>query len=476
MTIQELIKLSGTGFGTSGVRGLEIALTDEVCGGYTKAFLSIFENEFVFKRVALGMDFRPSSPRIMQACSRMIKELGFEVDFCGVLPTPALANYAQEENIPAIMITGSHIPFDRNGMKFYRPNTEITKNDEFKIINSSLDVNSDISKSNTISKNNTKAIDRYEARYENFFKQNALADLKIGLYEHSSVSRDIFRNILEKLGATVISLERSEDFVPIDTEAVSFSDIERGLLWSKKYSFDSIISTDGDGDRPLISDENGKWLRGDIVGLLCADYLNISQVVVPISCNTSIEKSKKFDIVTRTRIGSPFVLEGIKALDTSNGTIAGFEANGGFILATEIYKEKNVLNPLLTRDALLPILTVLSAACEKNCSISYLVNALPKRFTASDRLQNFAHEKSMKLINSIISDNSMNQLLNDNTCDIVSQDTLDGLRLTMANHEIIHLRPSGNAPELRCYVETDSELRSNCLIKSIIKAVEQTQL
>jgi phosphomannomutase len=104
------------------------------------------------------------------------------------------------------------------------------------------------------------------------------------------------------------------------------------------------------------------------------------------------------------------------------------------------------------------------------------VNALPKRFTASDRLQNFAHEKSMKLINSIISDNSMNQLLNDNTCDIVSQDTLDGLRLTMANHEIIHLRPSGNAPELRCYVETDSELRSNCLIKSIIKAVEQTQL
>jgi phosphomannomutase len=49
------------------------------------------------------------------------------VIYYGVVPTPALAYVAQENNIPAIMVTGSHISFDRNGLKFYRPDGEISK-------------------------------------------------------------------------------------------------------------------------------------------------------------------------------------------------------------------------------------------------------------------------------------------------------------------------------------------------------------
>jgi phosphomannomutase len=39
-------------------------------------------------------------------------------------------------------------------------------------------------------------------------------------------------------------------------------------------------------------------------------------------------------------------------------------------------------------------------------------------------------------------------------------DATDGLRITFANQEIVHLRPSGNAPEFRCYTEADSEERA----------------
>jgi len=57
-------------------------------------------------------------------------------------------------------------------------------------------------------------------------------------------------------------LERSDVFVPIDTEAVSIEDKAKVIKWSKEYNLDIVFSTDGDGDRPLVSDENGVWLRG----------------------------------------------------------------------------------------------------------------------------------------------------------------------------------------------------------------------
>ncbi|MGB4498095.1 MAG: phosphomannomutase [Methylococcaceae bacterium] len=464
MTIQELIKSSGTNFGTSGVRGLETLLTDELCSAYTEAFLAIFENG-AFKRVALGMDLRPSSPRIAKACAEAILQCGFEIDFCGTLPTPALAFYAQEEKIPAIMVTGSHIPFDRNGIKFYRPDGEITKADEFAIINSQISVTS--TNSTTLPETNPKAITTYVERYTNFFPK--LTGLKLGLYEHSSVARDVFKDILEQLGAKVVSLGRTDVFVPIDTEAVSPEDVERGLTWSKEHGFDAIISTDGDGDRPLISDENGVWLRGDIVGLLCADYLNVTQLVVPVSCNTAIEKSQKFKTVLRTKIGSPFVIEGMQALNSENGAIAGFEANGGFLLQSEIPN----LKPLPTRDAVLPALTILAAACEKNCTISHLLNTLPKRFTASDRLQNFPNEQSRNLIDSIIKNPALiNSFFPKNAFQIVNQDLTDGLRLTLSNGDCVHLRPSGNAPELRCYAEAETQLCANELVKTCLSAIK----
>lgn len=465
MTIQELIKTSGTNFGTSGVRGLETLLTDELCGAYTEAFLAIFENS-AFKRVALGMDLRPSSPRIAAACAEAILKCGFEVDFCGTLPTPALAFYAQEEKIPAIMVTGSHIPFDRNGIKFYRPDGEITKADELAIIHSQITV-SLINSTNSLPEINQKAISAYVERYTYFFPK--LTDLKLGLYEHSSVARDVFREILEQLGATIVSLGRTDIFVPIDTEAVSPEDVERGLKWSKEHHFDAIISTDGDGDRPLISDENGVWLRGDIVGLLCADYLNISQLVVPVSCNTAIEKSKKFKTISRTKIGSPFVIEAMQALKTENGGIAGFEANGGFLLQSDIPNLKS----LPTRDAVLPALAILASAYNKKIPISQLLNELPKRFTGSDRLQNFPIEQSKNLIESLIQNPALfNSLIPENHSEIVHQDTTDGLRLTLSNGEIVHLRPSGNAPELRCYAEAETQIRASELVKTCLSAIQ----
>lgn len=152
----------------------------------------------------------------------------------------------------------------------------------------------------------------------------------MGIYEHSSAGRDLYAPLFRALGAEVISFGRSDEFVPIDTEAVSDEDRARAKSWSAEFNLDAIFSTDGDGDRPLVSDENGEWLRGDILGLLAAAELNINALAVPVSCNTAIECSQKFELVKRTKIGSPYVIAGFESLIEKYNAVAGFEANGGF--------------------------------------------------------------------------------------------------------------------------------------------------
>ena len=461
----EIIAKSGIEFGTSGARGLVKDFTPDVNAAFAVAFISAIENEFSFDTVAIAIDNRPSSYAIAQACAEALKHHKLNVVYYGVVPTPALAYKAMQDNMPCIMVTGSHIPFDRNGLKFYRPDGEITKADEQAILNSKAlftvlseplaDLTLDIA-----------ACESYTQRYTSLFNADALNGRKIGIYEHSSAGRDIYKSLFEQLGAEVVSLGRSDEFVPIDTEAVSDEDIQRALDWSKEFSLDAIFSTDGDGDRPLIADEKGQWLRGDILGLLCSQLLNIEALATPVSCNTAIEKTTSFKQVVRTKIGSPYVIAEFANLAKNYGTVAGFEANGGYLLGSDISFNAKPLKALPTRDALLPALILLS----QQKDISELLADLPQRFTASDRIQNFSRERSLSLLTELNEDASvfLSKLGFEGSYEI---DTTDGLRITLNTGDIVHLRPSGNAPELRCYVETNNLCNSECLVYKVLQLI-----
>ncbi len=466
--IRDVMDSSGVTFGTSGARGLVSNMTDEVCAAYAAAFLAVVRLSFTVERVALGMDLRPSSPRIAAACATALHHAGILVEYCGALPTPALALYAQNEAIPAVMVTGSHIPFERNGIKFYRPDGEISKADELAIAGSVVEIHEDDVQL-PLPLVNPAALEQYVQRYLDFFPVQLFKGMRLGVYEHSSVARDVIRSILEGLGAEVTSLGRTEEFVPIDTEAVAEVDIRRGKDWADEYHFDAIISTDGDGDRPLVSDETGSWLRGDIVGLLCARYLGAKKVVVPVSCNTAIELCGAFEIVVRTRIGSPYVIAGMENLGSD---VVGFEANGGFLVGSRFTREGKTLAPLPTRDAVLPALAVLAAARAINGKVSDLMKNLPARFTASDRLQAFPVETSRALILELTGNpNSLQDYLAPEGARTVDINVTDGLRVSFDNGEIVHLRPSGNAPELRCYCEASVEVRAMQLVQSVLSRI-----
>lgn len=465
-----VIKESGIQFGTSGARGLVTQFSSDVCAAFTYAFIESMVKNFTFKQVAIAIDNRPSSPEMAQACAKALQQLGLEVIYYGVVPTPALAYVAMQDNIPCIMVTGSHIPFDRNGLKFYRPDGEISKADEQAILNATAEFEA-ITDLSELTINNKAAI-QYVERYTSLFDSEMLAGKRIGIYEHSSAGRDLYTPLFEALGAEVIALERSDKFVPIDTEAVAEVDIKRAKQWSQQYGFDLIFSTDGDGDRPLVADEQGNWLRGDVLGLLCADAMNIEALVVPVSCNTAIESCNLFKYVSRTKIGSPYVIAEFGNLIKTYSSIAGFEANGGFLLGSDVEINGRLIKALPTRDAVLPALMLLSTANQR--SISSLVNNLPQRFTFSDRIQNFATEKSNAIL--VIAkqqpDVFLQKLeLNDSKVEYI--DETDGLRITLVCGDIIHFRPSGNAPELRCYAESGSINKAQYLVISILSKMEK---
>ncbi|MHA6604795.1 phosphomannomutase [Photobacterium damselae] len=464
-----VIKNSGIQFGTSGARGLAEQFSSNVCAAFTHAFITSIQSQFEFQQIAIAIDNRPSSPAMAQACAKAIEQLGLEVVYYGVVPTPALAYASMQENIPCIMVTGSHIPFDRNGLKFYRPDGEISKADEQAILSSQAEFETitDLS----LLAVDDKAASQYIERYTSLFDSQMLAGKRIGIYEHSSAGRDLYAPMFEALGAEVIALERSDEFVPIDTEAVSDSDKQKAKNWSKEYNLDFIFSTDGDGDRPLVADENGDWLRGDILGLLCADAIGIEALAVPVSCNTAIESCERFNHVTRTKIGSPYVIAEFDELAKEYDSVAGFEANGGFLLGSDALVNNKEIKALPTRDAVLPALMLLALAKEK--PIYELVGSLPQRFTHSDRIQNFATEKSLNILAKAKEDpSSFLQKLMFNDVNVESVDTTDGLRIVLASGNINHFRPSGNAPELRCYAESATVEDAIHLVNQALKNVQ----
>jgi len=271
----------------------------------------------------------------------------------------------------------------------------------------------------------------------------------------------------------VTPLARSDRFIPVDTEAVREEDIRLARQWAGEQGFDAIVSTDGDADRPLIADQHGHWLRGDIVGILCARFMGVRVVVTPVSSNTAAEACGWFDHVHRTRIGSPYVIERMnQSLSKAEGIVGGYEANGGFLLASDVTRDGQTMKALPTRDALLPILAILVSAAQQGCAISALIDALPARYTASDRLKDFPTALSQSRISALSESIADIEQIFGELCGVVDHtDTTDGLRITFKNQEIIHLRPSGNAPELRCYNEAASPERANALNKACLSVL-----
>ena len=307
-------------FGTSGRRGLVADLTQlEV---YLNA---LAELEYLQSRPRAeggivpgeqfyyACDLRPSSSRVVgeltprgglaHAIARAIADSGMKPVYLGLIPTPALASFALSRGKGSMMVTGSHIPFDRNGYKTNTAHGELLKRDEAPIqarveqvrarLYSQPAAESPFGPDGMLKKGPlalpsvlADASEAYLKRYTDFFAGQTLRGMRLLVYQHSAVGRDLLVDLLRGFDAEVIAAGRSETFVPIDTEAIDAEQL--GLIqslaieaWKQHGPIDAVVSTDGDSDRPLLlgvepaakSDSipcRVRFFGGDLLGMVVA--------------------------------------------------------------------------------------------------------------------------------------------------------------------------------------------------------------
>jgi len=535
-------------FGTSGVRALVTDLTDLEVYSLTLGTLRYLEDIGKLRvgavpcgslRIPIAGDLRPSTPRILGATARAVLDAGYQVDYVGSLPTPALTFYALEQGVTSFMCTGSHIPADRNGQKANRCDGEVLKSDEPGIVAaveavrqqeyrcpaaaSLFDAKGMLKPEQrpVLPPVNPVAEQGYLERYRRVFPRNGLQGKRILFYEYAAVGRDLLPRILVHTGAEVIRVGRSDTFVPIDTEAISPAHLRMladlvAEQQARHGRIDAVVSTDGDSDRPLIvgvsaSDDPTRpalrFFPGDLAGAVVADYLEADAVSVPISANPSVHEHfmGKGLITTKTRIGSPFVIEAMQeALAQGRQRVVGWEANGGFLVGSGLSLNGDVLHALPTRDAILPILAVMYAAAEPGATLSECFDRLPQWYGRADLIDDFPQDTSRKILAYFRPPDGAVQwlefrrdrvLLRDLTEATIGEwsssdpegqafdqkrqvlegiftpargfgelariNVQDGIRCFFHNGDIAHIRPSGNAPQLRIYAHSRTQARAD---------------
>lgn len=481
-------------FGTSGLRGLVSEMTDLECYINTAGFLKFLANIGHLQAggtVYVGGDLRDSTPRITRAVIQAVADGGYQAVYGGSVPTPAVAYYGLQNNAANIMVTGSHIPADRNGIKFYKADGEVLKSDEVGIKEAVTQVRAELyaQDAETAAFDASGALkapaelpdidnaiaDTYMQRYTSVFDEQTFAGKQIVFYQHSAVGRDMLVEMLQKLGAEVIPVGRSDVFVPIDSENVTPTDAAYFKQLSEEYpdAF-AIVSTDGDSDRPFVIDENGVFHRGDELGAVVATWLKADAAAYPVSSNDAVDTYLNNNGVewTHTKIGSPYVIVAMQEeLAKGKQRVVGWEVNGGFMLGADLEVNGQTLGALPTRDAILPMIIALRAAVDAGGTVSSVFAALPQRFTSAGLIDNFPTEVSQKIVAQFSADNEQtHQALGQFFASqhsfgkVEKIDSLDGVRIFFDNGEIAHLRPSGNAPQLRIYSVAGTQGRADEIV------------
>ncbi len=530
-------------FGTSGLRGRVADLSQLEVAINTLGFLRVLSERGVLRggdTVCLAGDLRPSTTmaveldgfvrgEMMQAVAWAVGKAGCEVDYLGLIPSPALMAYALRLGQASVMVTGSHIPFDRNGIKFNKTDGEVLKSDEGDILRHVAAVRGELmdeaavesafgadgrlnpSWRRALPEVNPSGGEEYVERYVQAFPRGALRGKRLLVYQHSAVGRDLLVTMLERLGVELVVAGRSEQFIPVDTEAVQpamLEAIQRLVDEQGGAAIDAVVSTDGDSDRPLLLGvEQGKvhFFGGDLLGLVVADYLGARHVAIPVSANDAVDRffSAKGVGVSKTRIGSPYVIAAMHEV--------GWEANGGFLTARALsVPGGGELAALPTRDAFLPLLAALYASLGRGMSIVECFSRLPGRYGRADVIREFPREISLSLLETFMpatksieeawekagqwevrdwgrsdrraataaeaDDLTARQTALQRAFGRVLQEApvnwinvCDGCRFGTDRGEILHLRPSGNAPEQRVYAVADSPSRAVELVDQVVR-------
>lgn len=439
-------------FGTDGVRGIAniYPLTIDFCTHLT----FVLSKQICTRqhRVAIARDTRVSGPMLFSALCAGFTAQGIDVIDLGVIPTPLCTTLTPKINVDmSIMVTASHNPYQDNGLKLIASDGNKFTDAQTAALEEALTTNFtptyDSTKIGTVTQY-TAGLANYQATIAQIASQNALQGMKIVLDSANGVFSAIMPQIFKLLGAEIISLSDSPNGTNINqncgsqhTENLCRTVVENG--------FDLGVAVDGDGDRIIICDEQGKRLDGDQIIAFLATYLHKhgmlknNAVVATIYSNLGLGKyirSLGLDFYA-TPVGERYVIEKMHEICSN----LGGEESGHMVLS----------DYALTGDALLTAVVVCLGIKELNQKVS-LIFPIFTPFPAKAYNLRFDNKE---IISTLLAKPEIQQCI-------------EQIKTELNGHGTILVRKSGTEPVIRLKIEDENEAVAEVAAQKILALIK----
>lgn len=361
-------------FGTDGIRGVANAwpMTSEVALRVGRAVGHIFQREDRQHTILIGKDTRLSGYMFENALTAGLCSMGVNVLLVGPLPTPGVSYIMRSLRCDAaVMISASHNPFQYNGIKFFgRDGFKIADEveEEIERLVISGDIASILPAAERVG--TARRIDDAVGRYIEFAKATfpkgmRLDGLRIVCDCAHGCSYKAGPSTLSELGAEVVAIGDRPNGRNINEGCGSIRPEEMRATAIREGA-DVGIAFDGDGDRILMADEEGRLLDGNAIlailgtDLLKHDALPNKKLATTIMANGGLLRALQAHggDIEWTKVGDRHVVEAMR----EQGLVLGGESSGHIIML-----EHNV-----TDDALIAALQVLAIMVRQDQPLSVL--------------------------------------------------------------------------------------------------------
>ena len=409
--------------------------------------------------ILVGRDGRLSGPALSNAAVAGLLSSGRDVAECGLVPTPALQYGVKVMGFKGgVMVTASHNPAQYNGLKVSgHDGVEIPHLDEQRIEKIYFD------KSQTKADWKTIGVARQEPSVVRTYLKGILSKVNVkAIAERKfTVVMDVGNGaqavaapyLVESLGCKLITLNSVVDgsFPGRGPEPTpdTLKDLSAAV---KSVGADLGVAYDGDGDRSIFCDEEGRVLWGDQSGCLIADFVlgrhPEGTVVTSIASTQAIEAvaNKRKAKVLRTKVGSIEIARTI----LERNAVFGFEENGGCIYQPHI----------AVRDGGMTTALMLECLASRGMSFSKALSfVVPKYFQAKTKLE--VNPKRRDTVMRAVEKQAKGEV-----------ERVDGMKLWTDEHSWVLVRPSGTEPIVRIFAESETQEGADQLVKRFVRVVK----
>ena len=436
-------------FGTDGIRGRtnKGVMTAAIAMKVGQAAGRHFVRGGHRHRVVIGKDTRLSGYMMESALVAGFTSVGVDVIMTGPLPSPAIALLTREMRADlGVMISASHNLFPDNGIKLFGPNGFKLSDDAEAQIERLIETEVPLVAAESIGR--ARRIEDARGRYIHAVKQSVPADvrfdgLKVVVDCAHGAAYQVAPSAIWELGAETVALGVEPNGMNIN-DGVGSTAIEALQARVVEEGADIGIALDGDADRLIVVDEQGKKVDGDQIMALIATrmheqgLLTGGGVVATVMSNLGLERylSERGLTLERTKVGDRYVLERMK----EDGFNVGGEQSGHMIL----------LDHATTGDGTVAALQVLASLVRSGkpaSEILHLFDPVPQL------LKNVRYEGGAPLEQ-----------------DNVKAAIADAEAQLKGNGRLV-IRPSGTEPVIRVMAEGDDPARVESVVDKVCAAV-----